>query len=153
MRKNKYQTKQMALLEDFLKSVEGEHVTANEIKAHFEDMGVPVGTATIYRNLERMVEEGTVTKYVVDGTTSACFEYHRKGAQQEVPSCYHCKCERCGKLIHIHCDAISALEKHVMEEHGFCINSMRTVFYGLCQECSEKEKQEREQEGSAKMRP
>ena len=50
-------------------------------------------------------------------------------------TCYHCKCEKCGKLIHLHCDELDGLQSHIRGEHGFEINSMRTVFYGLCDAC------------------
>lgn len=42
---------------------------------HFKSEGISMGTTTVYRNLERLVEQGIAAKYVVDWTTSACFEY------------------------------------------------------------------------------
>ena len=58
-----------------MKSVQGSHVTVNEICEYFKNQGISVGTTTVYRHLEKMVREGVVAKYVVDGTSSACFEY------------------------------------------------------------------------------
>jgi Fe2+ or Zn2+ uptake regulation protein len=31
---------------------------------------------------------------------------------------------------------VKALQEHFMEEHGFRIDLKRTVFYGLCSDCS-----------------
>ena len=75
MAKAQYKTKQMAELISYLKKEEGRHVTVSEISDYFTEKGISVGTTTIYRNLEKMVEEGIVAKYTVDGTSSACFEY------------------------------------------------------------------------------
>ena len=55
------------------------------------------------------------------------------------PSCFHCKCEKCGKLIHLHCEDVVKLEQHLMESHGFQMDPCRTVFYGICEECQKSE--------------
>ena len=49
--------------------------------------------------------------------------------------CYHCKCEKCGKLIHLQCNEVESLKQHMMEHHGFEMDSLRIVFYGICSEC------------------
>lgn len=133
--KAQYKTKQMDELLTFLKSAQGSHVTVNEICSHFKNEGIAVGTTTIYRHLERMVKQGVVAKYIVDGTSSACFEYTGDADQSEHPSCYHCKCEKCGKLIHLKCNEVTNLGKHILEHHDFEMDSLRTVFYGICGEC------------------
>ena len=140
MAKAKYKTKQMAELLTFLKSMQGNHVTVHDIGDYFSSRGISVGTTTIYRHLEKMVEEGVVAKYIVDGSSSACFEYLGEHALvDDSCSCYHCKCEKCGKLIHLQCSEVENLKQHIMEHHGFTMNPARTVFYGICSACSEKE--------------
>lgn len=57
---------------------------------------------------------------------------HEKESQMV---CYHCKCEKCGKLIHLQCNEVESLKQHMMEHHGFEMDSLRTVFYGICSEC------------------
>ena len=64
MTKAPYKTKQMTEILTFLKSVQGRHVTVNEICDFFREKGISVGTTTIYRQLEKMVKEGLVAKYV-----------------------------------------------------------------------------------------
>lgn len=136
-KKAQYKTRQMTELLTFLKSVQGNHVTVSDICDHFQSEGIAVGTATIYRNLEKMVKEGLVAKYVVEGTSSACFEYigTLEGCERSV--CFHCKCEKCGKLIHLQCNEVGSLRQHLLEYHDFEMNSLRTVFYGICRECRE----------------
>ena len=135
MAKARYKTKQMTELHTFLQSVQGQHVTVQEIREYFKDREIAVGTTTIYRHLEKMVKEGLVEKYVVEGTNSACFEYIGESETSDYESCYPCKCEKCGKLIHIQCDEIECLSRHMTEHHDFQLDPKRTVFYGICNEC------------------
>ena len=48
------------------------------------------------------------------------------------------KCEKCGKLLHMDCSEITELNEHLKAEHGFTIDPLRTVFYGICAECADK---------------
>ena len=138
MSKAQYKTKQMTEILTYLKSVQGQHVTVNDIRRHFQEQGIAVGTTTVYRQLDKMVKEGIVAKYVVDEKSSACFEY--LGAEEHCHKtvCFHCKCEKCGKLIHLHCEDVVKLRQHLMEDHGFQMDSCRTVFYGICADCRDK---------------
>ena len=34
---------------------------------------------------------------------------------------------------------LKEIGKHLSEEHGFKLNPMRTVFYGICEECGREE--------------
>lgn len=135
MTKAPYKTKQMTELLIFLKSVQGNHVTVNDICNYFETKGIAIGTTTIYRNLEKLVKEGVVAKYVIDGTSSACFEYIGNPDDTNISPYYHCKCEKCGKLIHLQCSEVEILKQHMMEHHSFEMNPLRTTFYGLCGSC------------------
>ena len=135
MAKARYKTKQMNELLTFLQSIQGQHVTVQEIGEYFKEREIAVGTTTIYRQLEKMVKEGLVEKYVVEGTNSACFEYIGDHETSDHENCYHCKCEKCGKLIHVCCSEVESLRRHMTEHHGFQLDPKRTVFYGICNEC------------------
>ena len=47
-------------------------------------------------------------------------------------------CEKCGKLIHLHCEELEGIGEHLLKDHGFTLNSMRTVLYGICEDCAGK---------------
>lgn len=135
---SQYKTKQREALLSYLMTVPGEHVTAADVCSHFRERGASIGTATVYRHLESLVDEGLVSKYIIDGASPACFEYlgaeHPHGRDE---ICFHCKCEKCGTLIHLHCDELAGIGAHLAAHHGFAINPMRTVFYGICDACRE----------------
>lgn len=134
-RRSTYQTRQMKELREFLASTDGKHVTVKDICRYFDEAGRPVGTATVYRNLEKLVEEGIVAKYSADPSDSACFSYIGSGEECCHPVCFHLKCQKCGRLIHLECDEITRLSEHMLRAHGFELSPVRTVFYGLCEDC------------------
>ena len=133
--KIQYKTKNRQLLLEYLADHAGRPVTVQEICDHFKDLGVSMGTTTVYRRLERFVEEGLVNKYLSDGNGGASFEYvDRSGCGES--TCFHCKCEKCGALIHLHCHELESIQNHIFSSHGFKVDSVKTVFYGVCQQCS-----------------
>ncbi|MCR5546791.1 MAG: transcriptional repressor [Lachnospiraceae bacterium] len=135
----KYKTKQRDILVEYLKSASGNHITASDVCDYFKEQGAPIGQSTVYRRLESLVDEGVINKYIIDGNSPACFEYVGECASDEAHICFHCKCEKCGKLIHLHCDEVEEMQAHLYKEHKFRMDPRRTVFYGLCEECSKKE--------------
>lgn len=132
--KLEYKTKQQDLILDFLKNSDQKHFTAMELAEHFKAVGI--GTATVYRQLEKLVDSGVVNKFFTGENSAACFEF--VGDSHNENGCFHCRCEVCGKLIHLHCDEISFVKEHIETSHGFVINPFRTVFYGICSDCRNK---------------
>ena len=129
-----YRTRQKEELTEYLMKREGTDLTAAQLHADFGAMGLNMGMATIYRHLDKLVEEGTVRKYTIGATNSACYEFI--GLHEGSPvDCFHCKCENCGKLIHLRCEELVGIQKHIDATHGFAIDPMRTVFYGICADC------------------
>lgn len=133
--KTNYKTKQKEILMNYLQTIPGVHFTAGDICEYMKTQGAQVGQSTIYRRLEQLVDEGVLNKYIVDGASAACFEYMEKGSHGNEEVCYHCKCEKCGKLIHLHCDEIKEIQRHLLKGHQFQMDPRRTVFYGLCETC------------------
>ena len=133
-----YKTKQQEELLAYLKTMPGKHITAADICAHLNARGSAIGATTVYRQLDHLVEKGLVGKYVIDGVNAACYAYVDPGENCYTPVCFHCKCERCGRLIHLECGEITELLAHLEEEHHFTTDPQRTVFYGICGECREK---------------
>ena len=132
--RSKYKTKQREILINYLKSASGKHITAGDVCDYFKKSGSEIGQSTVYRQLESLVDEGVINKYNVDATSPACFEY--MGADSHGgETCFHCKCEKCGKLIHLHCEELEEIGAHLMSDHSFKVDPIRTVIYGLCEAC------------------
>ncbi len=137
--KTQYKTRQREELLTCLREKPGRHFTAAELCACFREKGRTISAATVYRQLERMVDDGLVNKYFIDENSGACFAYIDPAEHWGGGVCYHCRCECCGKLIHMECHEIEALQSHLLAEHGFSVDPRRTVFYGLCADCREAE--------------
>ena len=133
-----YKTKQRQAILQYMLDNKDNHVTVNQIADYLTENETPVGVTTIYRHLEKLLEQGLVRKYTVDGTTGACFQYANQN--EECHEHFHLKCEKCGCLIHLECNHLNELYKHIYADHGFQINTFRTVLYGICKNCVEDNK-------------
>lgn len=130
----KYNTSQKEKLIEFLVNNKEKHTNVQEIGAYLRSEGTPLGTATIYRQLDSLVDSGIVRKFVIDGKTGACYQYIEN--REECYEHFHLKCLSCGKLIHLECSQLMEISRHIAENHGFEIDNSQTVFYGRCSECS-----------------
>lgn len=128
--KRSYNTKQKDSIMLAIDSFGEKHFTAEDIfRILASDSGV--GVSTIYRHLDKLAGEGKIQKYFLEGQ-GAC--YQKKECKEKH---FHLKCTKCGRLEHLSCDNLKKISSHVLDEHGFEIDSARTVFYGVCRECRE----------------
>jgi len=128
-----YNTKQKTEIIAYLKEKKGTPLSAGDIGRHLAEENVPVGKTTIYRQLENLAEEGVIARIAADGDRSAYYEYIDKA--DCYPHCFHCKCVKCGKLIHLECEELLEVTEHLSKEHGFTVDPVKTVIYGLCEAC------------------
>lgn len=107
--------------------------TVLEVKDYLQQNGSVVGLTTIYRYLSFLENEGMVKKFIESNI--AKYQYIDKN----VCKChFHLKCNICGKLIHLECGEINNLNLHIIQRHGFEVDSNKTIIYGVCKECSSK---------------
>lgn len=133
--KKYYQTKQRDLILNFLKENKGRHMTAEQISLHFKNLNASVGQTTIYRHLDKFIEEGLVYRYETGQGIGACYLYEKE--DDESPSHYHLICDGCGQLLHVECDFLDELSMHIQDKHRFKINRCKTVLHGCCDHCAE----------------
>ena len=129
-----YNTRQREAILNYILSLKDTHVTAAQIAEHFECENVPIGRTTIYRHLDKLVGDGLLRRYITDGISGACYQHVDSDENCRVHM--HLKCEDCGKLQHLDCDALNDIERHFLDKHAFTINAMKTVLYGKCGNCS-----------------
>lgn len=132
-----YKTKQRAQVIGCLKQNKDKHMTVEMLMKYLASSGAEVGRATIYRTLDKLCREGIIRRYELTVDNSACYQYIDE--QSDCSDHFHLKCERCGELIHLDCDHISDLSKHILTDHKFKVNNTKTVLYGLCEKCMKEE--------------
>lgn len=128
-----YHTKQGEAILAYLASRNKDYVTAAQVVEHFQSGNGLIGRTTVYRRLERLVQEGKVRKYIFDGALGACFRYVEQPESES--DFYHLKCDVCGGIFSLQCDEVGQVSRHIMEVHAFEVNDRKTVFYGKCQMC------------------
>ena len=89
--KQRYSTKQMAILTAFFEENKNEHFTADEVYDNIRSSGI--SRATVYRRLECLVDDGVLIKYNLDGRAGACYQHcsakHQNGTCHFI--CTQCK--------------------------------------------------------------
>lgn len=133
--RGRYNTAQREELLRYLGECESNHMTAMDIIEHLREASARISPATVYRHLDRLVDEGILLKSTPEGERAACYELiNRNLCHPE--RCYHLKCSTCGTLIHLDCPETEALEQHLKSTHGFTLDRGRTVMYGTCSSCA-----------------
>ena len=134
-----YKTKQKEQILNYLKNLHHYHFTVQEIYNYLKQINSPVGTTTIYRYLEKLISDGVVKKYILDGENCAYFEY--VGEMDKEIDKFHFKCNKCGDLFHFECSQLKNLYTHFLKEHNMNIDLLKTIYYGICDKCNSFEKE------------
>lgn len=135
MRPTDYKTKQKEIILSFFIENKDKHLTVSDIVNHINSIGENVGTATVYRYLDKLVSNGVIRKYFLDDKTGACYQYIDN--TENCKNHFHLKCIKCGALLHLDCSHMQSIENHVLSHHEFEIDNSRTVLYGRCKNCHE----------------
>ena len=70
-----YKTKQKECILECIRMHQGSFITIKDIISALEKRHEKVGTATIYRNLDRLEEEGIITRCARAGIDGVCYRY------------------------------------------------------------------------------
>ncbi len=136
--KNSYQTKQKQLVLNFLVSNPHTQFSAKEIAEQVKEQA-QIGESTVYRLIKKLTESGEIRRFSGKDVKSVVYQY--AGGNGHCHEHFHLKCTDCGEFIHLDCKLMKSFEEHCAAHHGFMIDPMKTVFYGLCSACA-KEKEE-----------
>ena len=126
-----YKTKQRDMIFNILLNNKNRHMTAEELQKEILINKLEISRATLYRTLDSLTNEGKVKKIIVDDKNPICYQI----CDMNNTNHFHLICEKCGKLIHLDCDEVNGLIKHINLEHDFDIDPSRVVLYGLCKDC------------------
>ena len=133
----KYKTQGKSKLEEFLCAHPDTHYTVDEVCVAVN--GSLSGKSSIYRNLSLLCERGYVRKFKDEGKNCSVYQYI--GKKSSCSDHFHLKCIECGHLEHLECYMGDDLCRHIGEHHGFCVDSGRSILYGVCATCREGKKQ------------
>ena len=126
--RTEYKTRAQQLVYDCLLENRERHLTADDITVILRKSGEKIGKTTVYRNLEKLYAKRLIDRCIGDGGACYC-----AGRQDD---CIHIICSSCGATEHLECKKLSELTRHIESDHGFLLDSRRSVLYGLCRECA-----------------
>ena len=129
-----YSTKQGEAVLAYLASVKGAFVSVAQIEAYLKKEQVAISRPTIYRQLEKLVSDGKVSKYSLDGVSVTCFRYNDPSGYGQ-DTC-HLKCEMCNTIFDLECEEVEHISRHISEKHAFKVNGKKIIFYGKCEACA-----------------
>lgn len=64
-----YKTKQRDHILQFLIENQSRHVTVDDVVDHLKQSGNPVGKATVYRYMDKLVNQGDVRKFLLEDSS------------------------------------------------------------------------------------
>ena len=131
---SEYKTKQKDCLLNVLKEHKDSILSCDDIYMLLVKENKKIGIATLYRQLEKLVESGVIRKYKAEFTNKYLYQYIDKECQCE--DHLHMICLKCNKLFHLDCEEAKHLIKHIEEKHHFKVMSTKVVLYGLCEDCA-----------------
>ena len=124
-KRDNYNTKQKEMVLDLIKTKTREFT----VKDLYLELNKEIGLTTIYRLVDKLVEEGTINKNE---------NYYQYLGHCDCDNHFYLKCNQCGNLIHVDCDCINELMEHISIEHQFVPDKEKIVINGLCKKCLSK---------------
>lgn len=97
---------------------------------------ISISRSAVYRNIDRMEQEGYLRKSLSDDTRKALYQYNDCSA--DCPH-IHLRCEQCGRIFHLQNEEEEKKLKSVLQENEFQLDEQATMLIGKCKKCSQKE--------------
>jgi len=105
------------------------HIDADRLHAAMESRGIKISRATVYRNLDLLVECDLVRRQRF-GRDRYLYEHVHSGQQHD-----HLVCRRCGRLVEFVSPGIRALQREICKAHGFDPAAVTVQISSLCTRC------------------
>lgn len=128
-----YQTKQQQAVLHCLQKRAEACLSATDLSEELRRAGHTVGLATVYRQLDKLTQQGLVHKVTTE--EGALYQYCPQAGHSH--DCFLLRCEHCGRMVHLDCEHLEAVCSHLSAQHHFRIDPRRTVLTGLCDTCQE----------------
>jgi Fur family ferric uptake transcriptional regulator len=106
------------------------HVDAEELLRAMQSHGLKTSRATVYRNLDLLVECGLVRKHRLGGNRHL-YEHVHVGQRHD-----HLICRECSRVVEFVSPVIEAMQTEICRAHGFEISSHSLQILGLCVDCA-----------------
>ena len=109
-----------------------EHVSAEQIFKDLNASGQKISLATVYRNLNILVEMNEIKKIA----------HSNEGYRYDI-TCrphYHLHCIKCDRIVDLEIPYDEELQKMLIAKSGLAISSHSVMAEGVCEKCAGKKK-------------
>ncbi|MCL5995654.1 MAG: transcriptional repressor [Chloroflexi bacterium] len=104
------------------------HVSAETLLLRVRQVYSRANKSVVYRNLDLLAQLGLIS--CVDlGQGRVEYEVHRH------PHHHHLVCRHCKQVIEVSANAFAALQRELLERHGFAADMDHLAIFGLCRKC------------------
>ena len=108
------------------------HLDAEALLEAMQEKGQKISRATVYRNLDLLVECGLVRKQRL-GRNRYLYEHVHPGQRHD-----HLICRRCGRVVEFVSAGIGALQAEICRAHGFDPADYSLQISSICRGCKAK---------------
>lgn len=103
------------------------HPSAYEVYEAVRKRLPKISMGTVYRNLQRLAETGTVKSLQPSSS--------QRRYDENPNDHYHVRCQKCGCLVDVWLEPLKGMEKKVSQMTRFSIEGHFLEFYGVCPCC------------------
>jgi Fur family ferric uptake transcriptional regulator len=121
------QTKQRSLIWDVLAEADGEHLSVVEVEMAVNAAGSPLHRATIYRTLDRLVDDGLLIRTNLGSDRSQYEIAHHHH--------HHLVCAECGYIEHVPHQAVQTTLRRIEANSSFDLSEATLNLHGRCHDC------------------
>ena len=129
MKNEVYNTRQKDIIYNVIKKQDKEFTVKDIYKIVKDNTGL----TTVYRFVDKLVDSGVLKKYV--GEDNVLYYQYLESCDKS--NHFYLRCSKCSRLIHVDCDCVKDLFKHIFDTHKFIPNDTQIVIDGVCNECNE----------------
>lgn len=109
-------------------SNEGAHLTSHQVFERVQHRLPAINPSTVYRSLERLVEQGRVT---ISDMGFGASVYELAGEEHH----HHLVCQKCGSITMLSDQQVSPWFEILEKEYRFTIKTNHLVLFGVCKVC------------------
>jgi Fe2+ or Zn2+ uptake regulation protein len=132
-----YKTKVRTLIINYLKANSDRRFTAREIYDSIKDQAGSLNQTTIYRNMDRLCEEGELVRYKEPNRNAWYYQYsdEHKHCNRHM----HAQCSTCGKIFHLEKPFVDEFTDRIRTMYGLDVSPSDTIIIGQCEDCGQTE--------------
>lgn len=128
-----YQTKSRKELLAYCERMGNRRFCAKDIFDYLKEQNISMNSATVYRNLDKLVSDKILLRTKSSQEDSCYYQY--AGENSHCHEHLHLQCKKCGRIIHFEDSVMDKLNSFIQKELKMALIPSESLLIGLCDEC------------------